>query len=399
MTAPWRVLWLVAIVGALVAPVQSRAQETGANTVAPAPDAVGPSGLENFNLPGEVTTPAKPATPAPQTAPRPRPNPPAATSNVPATTAPQSASKPATSQAESKAVTPAPTQKQTVSKPAPVESVGSALPPLGDALSGPTLPSVPPPAKDDQVPWPWLVLSALVVLGAGAYAFVQRRKAALVDGGDETLTNAFVPNVPECETASPAPAPVPAPPQPPATPTTREPADLGFVNVTSRRMRPWLEIAFRPVAASLDEENFVLEFELGLFNSGIRDARAILVEASFFNADREQDVAIEKFYDNPAGVGERVISLGASKRMAISNKIVTPRANLRLFESEGRKFFVPIIAFNALYRWGEVEGQTSASYIVGRRTEGDKMAPLRIDLGVRTYGGLGRKPLPTARRT
>ena len=49
---------------------------------------------------------------------------------------------------------------------------------------------------------------------------------------------------------------------------------------------------------------------------------------------------------------------------------------------EGRKLFVPLIAFNALYRWSGGERPDSASFLVGRGdAEGGKMAPFRLDLG------------------
>ena len=56
----------------------------------------------------------------------------------------------------------------------------------------------------------------------------------------------------------------------------------------------------------------------------------------------------------------------------------------------GRKVFVPLIAFNALYDWSGGEGQTSAAYLVGRETNGDKLGPLRLDLGAREFRSLGR---------
>ena len=43
---------------------------------------------------------------------------------------------------------------------------------------------------------------------------------------------------------------------------------------------------------------------------------------------------------------------------------------------------MPLIAFNALYEWGGGKGQTSAAYLVGRETEGEKLGPLRLDIGI-----------------
>jgi hypothetical protein len=67
---------------------------------------------------------------------------------------------------------------------------------------------------------------------------------------------------------------------------------------------------------------------------------------------------------------------------------------VQLFEVAGRQVFVPLIGFNILYRWGGGEGQTSNGFLLGRDTQGEKLAPFRIDLGPRVFRGLGARPLP-----
>lgn len=59
---------------------------------------------------------------------------------------------------------------------------------------------------------------------------------------------------------------------------------------------------------------------------------------------------------------------------------------------------MPLIAFNILYGWSRGNGQTSASFLVGRDTRGDKLAPFRLDLGPRLFRSLGQTPLPIAVR-
>ena len=60
--------------------------------------------------------------------------------------------------------------------------------------------------------------------------------------------------------------------------------------------------------------------------------------------------------------------------------------------------FVPLIGFNALYRWATGEGQTSASFILGRKTGGEKLAPFRLDMIDREFRALDKRPLPAALR-
>jgi hypothetical protein len=78
--------------------------------------------------------------------------------------------------------------------------------------------------------------------------------------------------------------------------------------------------------------------------------------------------------------------------------VVAPRANLREVELGGRPAFVPLMAFNALYRLSGREAQTSTSFLLGRETKGDKLAPLRLDSGPRAITGLGARALPNGVR-
>ena len=63
----------------------------------------------------------------------------------------------------------------------------------------------------------------------------------------------------------------------------------------------------------------------------------------------------------------------------------------RIFEACGRQGFVPLIGFNAVYRYGGGQGQTSISYIIGRDGAGEKMAPFFVGDGAKRYTGLGAR--------
>jgi hypothetical protein len=148
----------------------------------------------------------------------------------------------------------------------------------------------------------------------------------------------------------------------------------------------------------VEDHQVTIEFEIGLHNAGSGPAREVLVEASMFNAGPEQDQAIGAFFANPAGLGDRISVIQPLKNVNVRTKVVVPRENVQLFEIGGRQVFVPLIAFNALYRWSGGEGQTSDSYLLGRDTKGEKMAPFRLDLGPRIFRGVGARPLPASVR-
>jgi hypothetical protein len=263
--------------------------------------------------------------------------------------------------------------------------------------------------------WPWL-LALIAALGAAAWYFRRQRSGyAFAGAGGDAPAFDFSPQPP-----SPAPQrtqPRPAAPQPVApppaarAPTPEEPTLKGAVvstrlklapavkpaaeppapspGIVSARLRPWLDIEFAPLSASFTDKQAVIQFDVTLFNSGSAPARDILLEARLFNAGDDQDEVIAKFFANAAAEGDRLELIPPLQRMAFRTSATVPREQMRIFEAGERKVWVPLIGFNASYRWSSGEGQTSASYLLGRNTNGEKMAPFRVDLGVRTFNGLG----------
>jgi hypothetical protein len=159
-----------------------------------------------------------------------------------------------------------------------------------------------------------------------------------------------------------------------------------------------VDIGFQPIRCILDERRLTVEFEIELFNSGSGPAREVLVEARLFNAGPTQGEEIAAFFANPHGQGDRIPLIPPLKRFARKSQVVIGRDQLQAYEVGGRQVAVPLIGFNALYRWSGGEGQTSVGYLLGRDGEGDKLAPFRLDLGPRLFRGLGARPLPEAVR-
>ena len=236
-----------------------------------------------------------------------------------------------------------------------------------------------PPATDQIfLLWPWLLLAG-VVGGAAAFFWWRRNSREALAGGPPV--DSYV---------SPEPVPVPRPaPIPPAPPKPTAPT-----GIVSTRLRPWIEIAFAPVSCVVADEQVTIEFEVHLRNSGSALARDILVEASMFNAGPTQDQDIGRFFAEPVGQGERIAALPPLQSVTIRTALVAPRANIQLFELAGRQVFVPLIAFNVLYRLSSGLGQTSVGYMLGRESKTEKLGPLRVDLGPRAFTKLGIRALP-----
>ncbi len=401
-------------------------------TETPATDAVGPRELRDFSLPGTVTRPAEPPAqrPAPATTrpspatsrPAPTTTQPAPARSVPAQPAPTArpaapSSRPATTEPPARP-TPAPIARETApaATPAPppvaapsapassvTRTLSPAAPPAGDFAADEPAPSLPTSALPDSGegglgPLPWLLALALLA-GAGVYFWRQRTPGLALAGGYR-------------EAPAPAPSPTPAPrplqrapqpqPQPQRTPQPQPPSRPPAApappatpalptGIVSTRIRPWLEIEFTPTRCVLAEDKATIEFDIALFNSGSAPARDVLVEGTMFNAGASQDEEIGRFFATPVGQGDRIPVIEPLRKLSLKSAVSLGRDQLREFEVAGRRLFVPLLGFNALYSWSSGQGQTSASYLVGRDTDNAKLAPFRLDLGPRLFRGLAAR--------
>lgn len=399
----------IAVWAAGLVPVPLAAQSVPpATTNTSAADAVGPKELQNFSLSGTVTRPAD--------------QPPQRTAATPPASGTPAASRAASVGTEAPRSAP---PRKTAQTAIPVRTASSEVaPPIahppernGQATSSPSWVAALPPLELPPAPtgslaalpaaapaftpelesaphgltlWPWL-LAALALGAGGAFLFWRSRsREAFADGPHLDLFSAPEP------TPTPAPppkvkAPAPASVQPRAAP----PVPGGVV---STRLRPWIEIALQPLRCVVEETRITFEFELDIFNSGNAPARDVLVEASVFNAGPTQEQDIGAFFAQPVAQGERIAAILPLQRMTLRSQVVAPRENVQVLEIAERQVFIPLIAFNALYRWSAGEGQTSASYLLGRDTKSAKMAPFRIDLGPRIFRGVGARLLPVGLR-
>ena len=176
----------------------------------------------------------------------------------------------------------------------------------------------------------------------------------------------------------------PAPPPPPAAPS----------GIVAARLRPTIDLVMRPLRFTIDDAEVKIDFEIELHNGGTAPARAVLAEAKLINAGATQDQELDAFFARPTAAGEGIDAILPMRSMTFTSQVVAPRAALQEYELAGRKTFVPIVAFNAVYEWGGSKGQTSAAFLVGRDTGGEKLGPLRADDGPREVTRLGTLALP-----
>ena len=394
MRAALRLSVAFLLTGFSLGPAPTLAQNSDASTETPAADAVGPRELENFSIQGTVTRQAE----QPPAAQQPARTPPAASvRNDEPRVSPTGSNNTRRVEPREVDVAEAPDRRSPDrSTDAPRQSsVTVSLPPASGVTSVPPSTELAPadqndglgPAGDSGAPiWPWL-LAAMILGAGGTFLFMRSRHREAYAGGP--TAHAFV--APEPRAPVPQPAPIPQPAGAPAP----EPIPSGIV---STRLRPWIDLTFEPRRCVVEDERVTFEFDLSMMNSGTAPARNVLIEASTFNAGPTQDQEIEAFFSNPIGEGERIAAIPPLKSFNLRTQVTVARSQVRVLEAGGRHVFVPLMAFNAIYSWGGGEGQTSEAFLLGRDTQGEKMAPFRLDLGAHVFREVGKRSLPAAVR-
>jgi hypothetical protein len=393
--------------GLLLAPGLAHAQDATppATTNAPAPDTVGPRELQNFSLQGTTTKPADQTTnqqspvratvaPTENVSPAPAQERRTVEARQPARVAPPSVAR----------VTAAP--PNTAPAVAPLAEGSPPQPSLTPAVSAQPAPVTGAPAVGPEAGisiGPWILAALMLAAGILFLLWRRRPREALASGPDFDLfaapEPAPAPPPPEPRAAAPQPTVPQRAPAPQSAPAPARPAPASANGIVTSRLRPSIEIGMQPLRCLVDDSQVTIEFEVELFNAGAAPARAVLAEASLLNASATQDQELAAFFSNPVGEGERIDAIPPMKRIAITSRVIAPRSAVQEYDFSGRKAFVPVIAFNALYEGSGGKAQSSAAYLVGRETKSDKLGPLRLDAGAHEFRGLGARPLPLGVRT
>ena len=384
-------------------------------TAAPAPstDTIGPSQLQNFNLQGTVTRqadrPAGSSTAPSSSAPAPSAAVVDQATVTPTVDSPASGmrqgSSPATTGGTRTAapVSVQPIRVETVTPSLPLEVTTGTAAPSAEAASA-LAPAASIPASSGFWSWPWLAALIALIAGGAFLAWSRRgRSQRYASAGNmafagpvaepETRPEPLPPVRPRPDPipprAQPAPRPDPVPPRAPK-PAPR-PADDGTIRSTA--LKPELNVTFAPDRAVVTEREVMLQFDVVLTNSGSAPARDVLVEAKMVPAHADQDREIAAFFQQPQATGDRMTGIPPFGKVALKSAVRLPLEQLHSFEIEGRTLFVPLVAFNILFRSTIGEGQASASFLVGRGNDNDeKLAPFRLDLGPRIFRGLSARP-------
>jgi hypothetical protein len=385
------------------------AQEAATETETP----VGPPALRDFDLPGTVVRPAPEADTIPTLSPPPPPRaetPPAEDRPAPAPRRePSITSRPA-----ARPAAPAPAERPSA-QPAAPELEPLLATPAPELQSGPSVVEAPveapmatPAPNAEAAPaggvpsWLYGLLALIVGLAAVAALWKQlemrrtraRRAAKLAPKASEPAAHPVPPSAAPARPSRPAAEPA-AIPNPAAA---REPAPVG--------PRPRVEIVFKPAKAEATPSGASVHYDLIVKNMGSHPAKGVAIEARMFNADSRQEKEIGAFFGKP--IQDKLVAkpfeIPARSQAKLSRVVALDASQVRVVTIQGRRLFIPMVAFNILYEWesadGRVEkGQTSRCYVVGREPEtpNAKMGAFRLDLGPRIYRSVGQRQTTLAR--
>ncbi|MCY7279563.1 MAG: hypothetical protein LH610_01450 [Sphingomonas bacterium] len=384
------------------APLVAQSNNTATAPLPGSSSDIGPGELSNFSLNGTVTRPVdrppatQPATPlapaaGPAASPAPRDNRP---------TAPPETGQPA-------APRPDPANSDLFRRPPTLPDASSsnamlATPPIESGDQSTNLPAL---ASEGFQLLPWII-ALFAVAGAGVMFFGRRRQQLHATAGNPPIDITRPDPVPAPAVAprvAPAPLPNGAPtgarrplpttlmPPPPISPPVQPKADPVVPRgIVSTGLRPWIDVELTPDRALLDEAGVAIAFEVTLFNSGSAAARDVIVEARLLNAGVQQDIELSTFFTADGAPGDPIPQIAPYARIPLRSAVRLPLANIREYELEGRKLFVPMVAISVRYRWSNGNGQSAVGFLVGQSGEGqEKLAPFRIDRGARSWKGLG----------
>jgi hypothetical protein len=372
-----------ALLAAFVPPVSAQntvATPAPAPAPAPAPPTVLNPQLRDFSLqprqrivtqPVPVQTqPPTVSAPPPVTTPRPgsgQPRPAPAPAQRPAADPRRPAAPPVATQ---------PGQAPPASQPAPATVPVDTVPQPAPEQPQPAPKAEPVPVNEVGGGFPWyygipLALLALLVL---AYLRQRRRNRAIHEATELAAEERAAKAV---ETARPEPQP-----------------------------RPWLELELKAERLSSTDSESLVQFELEIRNSGAAPARNLRIDVKMFNAGEQQDQEIGAFFRIAGRESTKcnLPGIRAGQTGVIRGEVAMSRTDMRAVILDNRYLFIPVIAVNALYDYGDGRtGQTSKSYVVGRELEAageksEKMGAFRVDQGPRIWRTVGQRQHRLARR-
>ena len=242
-------------------------------------------------------------------------------------------------------------------------------------------------------PYWWIMIAAAAIAGA-IVLFLRRRKAVAYEpetvpeqseyAASESIDTPAALAAIETETITPPPFSIPVPVA--AKPKRRE-------------KRPNLEISFIPEKATLSLAKLTIKGQIRIINNGNAEAKSIQLRAAIISASVHQEQDIELFHSHLQTPGDEIGTATIGERIAMDIDLIIPLTELSSFAIGDKQLFAPIVVAHVDYAWGNGTAPkrdiAKISCLIGREATPPKpkMAPLRLDLGPRSFTPLGQRPV------
>lgn len=246
---------------------------------------------------------------------------------------------------------------------APTESI--VLPRAAVAAPAPT------PSSDSS--W-WQVAAAVAAALAllGGWLLFRRRRKGGTDNEEREPVTAVTP------------APASFPPLAPARP------------ITVVAKRPQITLEFIPEKATLGFSSLTLKGQLQLVNNGDAPANDIQLRLAMISANQRQKETIAAFNGGSIPIEPKPLGEAkAGERLALDIEMAVQVSELDSYMIGDKKIFVPIMLANLAFGWDGGTDNVTMAWMVGRESapSQEKMGPLRLDLGPRSFSPLGQRPI------
>ena len=161
--------------------------------------------------------------------------------------------------------------------------------------------------------------------------------------------------------------------------------------------KPAIMLHFIPEKATISFTTLTVKGQLQLINKGKLPAKDLQLRAGLISASANQANVIADFHRNAASLQtEPLGDTQAGERFAMAIELSVPLTELHSFPLGDQQLLVPIVIASLSYSDGSaLQDRASIACMIGREATPPqlKMAPLRLDLGPRSFAPLGQRPV------
>ena len=338
-----------------------------------------PPELRDFRLDPERTPPKPEPQPTPAAPPAAVPTLPEANSSRPAPRqepAPPRSAPPSTAAPTTQNIPPVIPVKEPLPEATPSPTVAEPGAPVIDETTAEPSSASSPSAQSTG--WPIFVALGLGPIALLAFIFWRRRRRPSIvqpEISEPAIEEMPIESVPEIEAPRAQPLPV----------------------VKLSENKPSIMLQFIPEKATISFTTLTVKGQLQFINEGKSPAKDMQLRAGLISASADQAYVIADFHRNAASLQTEPLSeTRAGERFAMAIELSVPLTELHSFPLGDQQLLVPIVIASLSYTDGGARQEcASVACMIGREATPPqlKMAPLRLDLGPRSFAPLGQRPV------